>query len=130
MRKQVVGYLQYVVGNKKFVVPFEDDHIKDMCTFLMSYVYDKEEVGEQVDETISAFLKRGQGELLNIDGYNVCEGDLRFGKVMFLYIFYCLCFVVDISQNTAEEKVTEEKDTDFEWEEKLGISDDRKYHCN
>ena len=75
----------------------------------MLYVCEKEEVGEEVEETVSALLKRGQGEFLIINGYHVCEGGVMFGKLMHLSIFDCFCFVEKISPNIAEEQVMEEK---------------------
>ena len=53
---------------------------------------EKEEVGEEVDETISDLPKRGQGELLAINGDTICELDATFVKVIYFSMFYCLCF--------------------------------------
>ena len=39
-------------------------------------------------------------------------------------IFYCLCFVEDISPDIAEEEVMEEKDPDLQCEENFRVSDD------
>ena len=45
---------------------------------------------------------------------------------MHLYIFYCLCFVEEISMNTAEKQAMEERDPDLKCEEYFMISDDRR----
>ena len=51
-----------------------------------------------------------------------------FVKRMQYSIFYCLCFVEEISENISDIKVTEEKDPYPEWEEGFNISDDREEH--
>ena len=53
----------------------------------MLYLCEKEEVGQEIDETISDIHKIVRGELLSIDGDNVCEGYGMFEKVMYFYIF-------------------------------------------
>ena len=45
--------------------------------------------------------------MLTIDGGHVCEGDDMFGKVIYLYIFHCLCFVEEISVHITEEQEME-----------------------
>ena len=57
--------------------------------------------------------ERGQGESLTIYGDPVCEGDGTFGKVMYLYVCYCLCFFEETSLHTSEEQVMEERDLDL-----------------
>ena len=80
-----------------------------MNFYSLSYVCEKEGVGKEVDETISALPKRGQGRLLTIDGYPVCEGYGMFAKGMHLSIFYCLCLVEETLVHIAEERVMEER---------------------
>ena len=63
-----------------------------MSTSSRAYVCEKEVVGEELGETISALPKRRQGELLTIDRDSIFEEYGKFGKGMYLYIFYCLCF--------------------------------------
>ena len=62
-----------------------------MVYYLLSYVFEKEEVAKEVDETISDLPKIGQGQFLTIDGDPACEGYGMFEKVIHLSIFYCLC---------------------------------------
>ena len=78
---------------EKNSVLFEDGKKKYMSASSMLYVCEKEEFGEEVDETVSALLKRGQGEFLIINEYHFCEGGGTFGKLMHLSIFDCFCFL-------------------------------------
>ena len=85
MSKDVVGCVQSLLEKKKFVFQFEDWQKIEMI------VCEKEEVGKEADKTISDLPKRGQGELLTINWDPICEGNITFGKLINLYIFYCLC---------------------------------------
>ena len=60
--KDVVGYVKYVVGKKNLVVMFEDFQKKEMCDSSLLYVRETEEVGKEVNETISDLSKRGKCE--------------------------------------------------------------------
>ena len=64
-----------------------------MLSSSLAYVCSKEEVGQELDETIYDLPKRGKGELLTIDVDTVYKGDGTFEKVIYLSIFYCLCFL-------------------------------------
>ena len=55
----MVGCVQAVVGKKNFVVKFEYGQKKYMSSSSMSYVCEKEEVSEEVDENMSDLPKRG-----------------------------------------------------------------------
>ena len=90
MSKDVTGYVQYGLRKNKFAVIFEDDQKKYSSASSLLYVYEKQQVGKEVDSTISDLPKRGQSEFLNINRDPVCEGYGTFGKLMYLYIFYCL----------------------------------------
>ena len=92
----MVRFLQPVVSKKNFALLFEDFHKKEMSPSSLSHVCEKEEVGEEVNETISTLQNILQSELLNINGNNFCKGYGTFGKGMYLYILYCLCFVEEI----------------------------------
>ena len=48
----MVGFDQAVVGMNKFVVQFEDVQKRYMSAYSLSYVCDKEDVGEKVYKTI------------------------------------------------------------------------------
>ena len=95
-RKEATCCIHAMVGKKKFVVQFEDGQKREMSASSLSYVCEKEEVGEEVDKTIYDLPNRGQGDLLNINGDPVCEVDGTFEKGIYLSIFYCLCFVEEI----------------------------------
>ena len=56
----MMGCVQYVLGKKNFEVPFEYGKKKEMSASSLSYVCDKEEVGEEVDDIISTLHKRGK----------------------------------------------------------------------
>ena len=63
-----------------------------MSASSLLYVCDKEEVGEEVDETLSDLPKMVQVELLTINGGPVCEEDGTFSKgIYFLYIIVFFC---------------------------------------
>ena len=57
----------------RFALIFEDVQKKEMCASSLSYVCEKEQVGEETDKTISALSKRGQYELLTFDGGPICK---------------------------------------------------------
>ena len=44
-----------------------------------------------------------------------------FGKGMYSCVFYCLCYVKDISTYMLEDQVTEERDTDLNEEEYIRL---------
>ena len=56
-RNEVVGCVQDVAGKKKFLVQFEDGHIRDMSASLLSCVFYKEEVVQEANQTISDLPK-------------------------------------------------------------------------
>ena len=91
-----MGCVQAVVGNNSLVFQFEDGQKREMSDYSLSYACDKEEVGREVDKTISDLPKRRQGDFLTIDLDPVCEGYGTFGKGINLSIFYCLCFIKEI----------------------------------
>ena len=76
----------------------------------MILVFEKEEVGKKGDENISGLPKRENSELFTINWDTICEGCGTFGKVINLSIFYCLCFVEEISVNVVEKQEMEERE--------------------
>ena len=56
MRKEVVGYVQSVVGKKNLLVQFNDGHKKEIGSSLLMFLSSKEEV--EMDEAISHFTKK------------------------------------------------------------------------
>ena len=63
-----------------------------MSDYSLSYLCEKEDVGKEVEKTVSVFPKRGQSDFLTIYWDTVCEVDDTFVKLIDLYIFYCLSF--------------------------------------
>ena len=51
-----------------------------------------------------------------------------FLKGMDLSVFYCLCYVKDISMGMLEEQVSEEIDTDLNKEEDIRMGESREDH--
>ena len=76
-----------------------------MSDYLLPYVCEKEEVGEEVEETISDPPKRGKGELLIINGGLVYEVDATFEKVIYFSIYIYLGIVEAISVHISYKKM-------------------------
>ena len=66
-----------------------------------------------MDELLSNLPKKEQGKLLIIDGDSEVEEPCMFQRGMHLLVFYCLCYVMDISTDMLEEQVSEERDPDL-----------------
>ena len=60
--------------------------------------------------------------------YPFCEVDGTFGKIIDSSIFYCLCFIEEISVNIADKIVMEQRDPNIEQEEDFSIYNDREEH--
>ena len=86
--KEVVVCVQDIVGKNKLLVKFEYGQKRYISASFLLYLFSKEEVGEEVDETIFEPTKRLQGEFLTINGYPVGEEYGMITKVMFLYTFF------------------------------------------
>ena len=67
-RKEAVGCVEAMVGNKKFLVRFKDGQRREMSSCSLVYVCLKQEVCLEVDEPISDLPEKEQGKLLTIDG--------------------------------------------------------------
>ena len=52
-----------------------------------------------------------------------------FVKVMYLSVFYCLCYDTDISTDISEEQVAEEIDPDLNEEEDVRLDSIKEEHC-
>ena len=78
IRKEVVGYVQDMVGKNNLPFQFEDGQRRQMSDSSLSYVCYKEEFGKQANENISEPLKKEEGELLTTDGDPVDEADCMF----------------------------------------------------
>ena len=60
MKKEVVGYVKYVVGIIIFLVKFEYGKKKDMSCVSLLYVFLKEEVCLKIDDPISYLHQKEQ----------------------------------------------------------------------
>ena len=78
-----------------------------------------------MDEEISHSPEK-PGELLNIVGDLEVGEPCMFGKCMYLSVFYCLCYVNDISTDMSEEPAAEERDLDLNEEEDIILGAIRK----
>ena len=122
-RKEVVGCVEAVVGKKKFLVQFEYGNKIEKSSISLLYRCSKHEVCLEMDEPISDLPQKEQGGLLTIDGDpDVAE------PCMYFSVFYCLCYVKDISTDMLEEQVSEERDTDLNEKEDIRMEDSREEH--
>ena len=51
-----------------------------------------------------------------------------FGKSMYLYVFYCLCYAKDISTYMSEDQVAEERYPDLNEEENIRLDEIMEEH--
>ena len=70
-----------------------------------------------MDEAISHSPEKGQGELLTIVRDTEVGEPCMFGKGMYLSVFYCLCYEMDIFTYMSEDQVSEERDLELNEEE-------------
>ena len=68
MNKEVVEFVQSMVGKEMFLVQFEDGKKKYMSSFSLLCLCLKEEVCLEMDEPISNHHEKERGKLLTIDG--------------------------------------------------------------
>ena len=64
--------------------------------------------------------------MLTINGYPEVVEPYLFGKVMYLSMFYCLCYVTDRSTDMSEDQVPEEIDPNLNEEEDIRIDEIRE----
>ena len=82
-----------------------------------------------MDEPVSHSPKKELGEFLTIVGDNEVGKPCMFLKYMYLYVFYCLCYVKDIYTDMLEDQVLEERYLDLNEEEDIILYAIRKEHC-
>ena len=66
---------------------------------------------------------------MTIDGDSVVEEVQMFERGMHVYLFYCLCYVKEISTDMLEEQVSEERYPDLNEEEDIRMKDSGEEHC-
>ena len=84
--KEVVECVQYLMGENKFLVQFEDGQNIYMGYFLLGQVCSEEEVVHEVNSPI--YDLPPQSELLTIDGNPVDEVECMFEKVIYFSVIY------------------------------------------
>ena len=72
-----------------------------MSSSSLVFLIPKEEV--EMDEPLSNSPKKEQGKLLIIDGNSDFGEPCMFGRGMYLYVIYCLCYIKEISPDLSEE---------------------------
>ena len=82
----------------------------------------------EIDEPLSNSPKKQQGELLIIDWNPEVGENWIFGRGIYLYVFYCSCYVKDMSTDLSEEKVLEDRDMDLSKEEDIIMDGTRNEH--
>ena len=89
-----------MVGNNNFLVLFEDGHKKEIGSCLLVYLSEKEEF--EMEESITLFPEIEEGVPLTING-DTPDGELcMFVKGMFLSVFFCFFYDIDISTDISE----------------------------
>ena len=83
-----------------------------------------------MDEPISHLPEKEQGEWLNIVGDPEVGEPCMFGKGIYLYVFYCLCYAKDRYTYVLEEQVAEERDPNLNEEEDIILDEIREEHCS
>ena len=82
----------------------------------------------ELDEAISHSPKKEQGELLTIIGDTEVGEPCTFGKDVYLSVFYCLCYDMDIYIDMSNNQVAEERDPDLNKEEDIILDEIREEH--
>ena len=82
-----------------------------------------------MDDPIPKLPEKEQGEFLTIDGYPDVKKPCIFEKGIYFYLFYCLCYVKDISRDMFQEQVLEQIEPDLNEEEYIRMEDIREQHC-
>ena len=82
----------------------------------------------ELDEAISNSPKKEQGELLTIIGDTEVGEPCTYGKDVYLSVFYCLCYEMDISIDMSKDQVAEERDPDLNKEEDIILDAIREKH--
>ena len=104
----VVGCVQAMVWKNLFLVQFEDGQNKYMSSFSLVFLCSKEEV--DMDEPLSHYPEKEQGELLTIVWDPGVGEPCMFGKGVYLYVFYCLGYVKEMSTHFSEDQVSNKRD--------------------
>ena len=63
-----------------------------------------------------------------INGYPEVVEPCMFVKDMYLSVFYCLCYDMDLSTDMSEDQVDEERDPDLNEKEDIRLDEIREEH--
>ena len=121
-----MGCVQSVAGKNKLLIQFKDGHQKVISSSSLVFLSSKENV--DMNEPISHLPEKEEGELLTINGDPEVGGPCMFVKGMYLSMFFCLCYVKDISTDMSEDQVAEERDPDLNQEEDIRLDAIREDH--
>ena len=89
MKKEVVVCFQALVYNKKFMVTFEDGQKREMSSFSLLYLCQKEEFCLDMEEPISDLTPKEQDKLLTVDEDSSFEEAHMFERHVYFSLFYC-----------------------------------------
>ena len=81
-----------------------------------------------MDDPIPKLPEKEQGEFLTIDGYPDVKKPCIFEKGIYFYLFYCLCYVKDISTDMLEEQVSEDRYPELNEMENIRMEDIKGEH--
>ena len=101
----MVGCVRAMAGEDNLLVQFEYGKKKEISSSLLFLILKE---GVEMDEPRSHYPKKQQSELLTIVGDPEVGEHCMFGKGMYLYVFYCLCYEMDIYTDMLEEQVLKE----------------------
>ena len=124
--KEVVGCVEIVVGKNNFLVLLEDGQKKEIGSFSLVYLSEKEEV--EMEESITLFPEKEEGVPLTINGDPVDGEPCMFVKGIYLSIFYCLCYDTNIYTYISEYQVAEERHLDLNEKEDIRFDETREDH--
>ena len=128
MRKQMVGCVQAVEVNKKFLVQFKYMQKIEMGSCLLTSICSEEEVDNNINKTIFD-LSQKEGELLTIDVNSIDEEEFMFEQDMYFYVFHCLYVVNELLSDILEYQSREQIDYDPEFEDDILFGGNRvKYY--
>ena len=90
------------------------------------FLSSKEEI--EIDESLSHSPEKEQGELLTIVGDPEVGEPCMFVNVIYLSVFYFLCYEMDVSTDMSEDQVLEERGPDLNEEENIRMDAIREDH--
>ena len=121
-----MGCVHSVFGKKNFFILFEDGKKKEIGYCSLVYLSEKEEV--DMEESISHLPKKEEDLLLTINGDFGVGEPCMLVKLVYLSVFYLLCYDTNISTDMSEDQVAEERDPDLNEKEDIRLDEIREDH--